>query len=111
MPIELLRIEYMRLLELSPLWDRKVGVVQVTNLTEKVMEIRVLMSAESSGKAFDLRCYIRENMITYIQTNYPASLPKTRIEGIGYSLISSLATINNTGKKDNYLFAFLKWIV
>jgi small-conductance mechanosensitive channel len=80
MPIEPLRVEYMRLLELSPLWDRKVGVVQVTNITEKVMEIRALMSAESSGKAFDLRCYIRENLMTYIQKNFPDNLPKMRID-------------------------------
>lgn len=80
MPIEPIRTEYMRLLELSPLWDKKVGVVQVTNITEKVMEIRALMSAESSGKAFDLRCYIRENMMTYIQKNFADNLPKVRID-------------------------------
>jgi hypothetical protein len=44
------------------------------------MEIRVLMSASNSSNAFDLRCYIRENLITYIQQNYPDSLPKSRNE-------------------------------
>lgn len=82
MPIEPLRTELKRLLELTPLWDKKVSVLQVTNTTEKIIELRALMSARNSGEAFDLRCYIRENMVNFIQKNYPGSLPKTRLEGI-----------------------------
>jgi hypothetical protein len=44
------------------------------------MTIRVLVRAQSSGDAFDLRCEIREKMVTFIQENYPESLPRTRIE-------------------------------
>jgi hypothetical protein len=36
------------------------------------------MSASNSSKAFDLRCYIRENLIDFIQKNFPDSLPKLR---------------------------------
>ena len=75
-----LRDEFDRLLELTDLWDRRAKVVQVTDATEKTMQLRILASAASSGIAFDLRCYIRENLITFIQKNYPESLPKMRAE-------------------------------
>ena len=79
-PLEPLRAEYMRLLEESPLWDKRAAAVQVTNVTDTNVEVRMLLSAGNSGDAFDLRCYIRENLILFIQKNYPESLPKTRME-------------------------------
>ncbi|GAB2689347.1 mechanosensitive ion channel [Mucilaginibacter koreensis] len=80
LPLEPIRAEFMRLLTASPLWDGKVNAVQVTDAKEKTMEIRFLMSSKNSSEAFDLRCYIRENLITFIQTNYPHSLPKFRTD-------------------------------
>lgn len=79
-PLEPIRIEFNRLLGLSPFWDKKVGVLQVTDAKEHTIEIRILVSARNSSDAFDLRCYIRENMITFIQKNYPESLPKLRTD-------------------------------
>ncbi len=77
-PFETIRKEFTRLLETSPLWDSRVGVMQVTNTTESTVEVRLLVSAVNSGEAFDLRCFIRENMISYIQQHVPTALPKTR---------------------------------
>jgi small-conductance mechanosensitive channel len=77
-PINAIRDEFERLIVKTPLWDKRVKVVQVTDVKERVIEIRVLMSSRTSSDAFDLRCYIRENLITFIQQNYPGSLPKTR---------------------------------
>jgi small-conductance mechanosensitive channel len=79
-PLEAIRKEFDRLIELSPLWDKKVKVVQVTDTKENNIEVRVLMSACNSSEAFDLRCYIRENLVTFIQQNYPDSLPRVRTE-------------------------------
>lgn len=80
-PIEPLRQELTRLLTDNPLWDKRVNVVQVTDTNKDgSIEIRFLMSASNSSRTFDLRCYVRESMITFIQNNYPESLPKTRIE-------------------------------
>lgn len=79
-PIQPLRDELSRLLTNHPLWDRRVNVVQVTDNKENLIEVRLLMSARNSGKAFDLRCDVREQMIAFIRTNYPDSLPKNRIE-------------------------------
>ncbi|MGN8059621.1 mechanosensitive ion channel family protein [Pedobacter sp. 22163] len=80
-PIEPMRQELSRLLDANPLWDKRVNVVQVTDSTKDgVIEVRFLMSASNSSRAFDLRCHVREAMIAFIQNNYPDSLPKTRLE-------------------------------
>jgi small-conductance mechanosensitive channel len=78
-PLDPIREELARLLENDPLWDKRVKVLQVTNTSEKTMEVRALMSASSSGNAFDLRCNIREGLIKYLQTEYPDAFPVDRI--------------------------------
>lgn len=82
-PIPPLREELTRLLLEHPLWDKRVNVVQVTDNKEANIEVRFLMSARNSSQAFDLRCDVREKMIEFIRTNYPESLPKTRLEYSG----------------------------
>jgi len=77
-PFDEIRTEFNRLLETSELWDKRVGSMQVTDAKENTMEVRFLVSAYNSGRAFDLRCFIREYMIAFIQKNYPDSLPHTR---------------------------------
>jgi small-conductance mechanosensitive channel len=77
-PIDILRTEFERLLKDQPLWDKRVQVMQVTNISERTVEIRMLVSANSSGKAFDLRCYLREKMLAFIQEHHAYCLPKTR---------------------------------
>lgn len=79
-PIDEIRNELDRLLEENKLWDDKVKVVQVTDATEKTMEIRILVSAKDSPTAWELRVYLREQLIKFIQENFPESLPKTRVE-------------------------------
>ncbi|MCC4230622.1 MULTISPECIES: mechanosensitive ion channel family protein [Zunongwangia] len=74
-----IRAELTRLLEGSPLWDKQVNVLQVTDATEKSVQIRILVSAKDSPTAWDLRVYIREKIIDFIRENYPHSLPKTRV--------------------------------
>ncbi len=78
MPLAPLREELTRLLESNPLWDKRINVLQVTNASEKTIEVRALMSATSSGNAFDLRCNVREGLVKYVQEHFPACLPLTR---------------------------------
>jgi len=42
--------------------------------------LRALMDARDSGTAWDLRCYVREKLIEFLQREYPECLPKTRAE-------------------------------
>jgi len=80
MPVQAIRDELTKILEGTELWDQRVNGVMVTNATERVMEIRALVSARDAGQAFDLRCLVRERLITFIQKNYPDCLPRTRVE-------------------------------
>ncbi len=79
LPVDALRNELTRLLESTDLWDGKVNVIQVTDLTEKTMELRALVSARDSPTAWDLRVLIREKLVEFIKKNYPNSLPRSRI--------------------------------
>ena len=82
LPIDKVREKYESLLKQNPLWDGRVRAIQITDCKERVIEVRVLMSSTNASDLFDLRCHIREQLITYIQQNYPETLPKTRSEAI-----------------------------
>ena len=79
-PVDGLREELNRLLKTNKLWDKRVGILQVTDSKEHTIELRALMSARNSSDAFDLRCFIRENLLKYITANMPQSLPQTRYQ-------------------------------
>lgn len=74
-----MRAELDRILAETPLWDKKVKVLQVTEARERTVESRILVSAKNSPTAWDLRVHVREKMVEFIQKNYPESLPKTRL--------------------------------
>lgn len=79
-PVERLRDKLKSILEQSEQWDKKVCVLQVTNATDRTVELRALVSASDASKAWSLRCHVREEFIKYIQSDYPESLPKARVE-------------------------------
>lgn len=81
-PVDELRAELTRIVKNSPLWDGKVCGLQVTNLSERTMELRCLMSSRNSGENFDLRCIVREKMIAHIREHYPDAFPTTRFAAI-----------------------------
>jgi small-conductance mechanosensitive channel len=82
LPVEDARQQLHRLLEASDLWDKKAWGLQVTDATEKTMQLRALMSAANGSRLWDLRCYIREGMIRYIESQHPESLPLARQENL-----------------------------
>jgi small-conductance mechanosensitive channel len=77
-PVEDLRKQLEAIVHPSPLWDNRVCGLQVTNLTDRSMELRCLMSSRNSSENFDLRCLVREKMTAWIQENYPDAFPTTR---------------------------------
>ncbi len=78
-PIDALRDELTRLLNANPIWDGQVNNMQVTDAKENMIEIRALVSARNSSDAWDLRVYVREHLIGFLQKNYPECLPVTRV--------------------------------
>src|SRR5262249_42040109 len=77
-PVAALREETGRIVAASKLWDKELWNLQVTEAGERTMRLRVLASARDSGDAWDLRCEIREKLITHLQERYPWALPKLR---------------------------------
>ncbi len=77
-PVEALRGELERIVSESDLWDGRVCVLQVTNATERAMELRALVSAQDSSKLWDLRCLVRERLIDFVRRRCPGSFPKVR---------------------------------
>lgn len=79
-PIAEMRRKLEEIVKASPLWDGQVLALQVTDLKEQTMEIRMLASARTSGRTFDLRCEIREKMIAWLKDTHPQALPHWRAE-------------------------------
>lgn len=80
-PVEAMRAELGRLLQDTDLWDRRVGILQVTDAVGGVVRVRALASAVDAPTLFDLRCYVREGLVAWLQREAPQALPKTRWEG------------------------------
>jgi hypothetical protein len=79
-PVQAIREELHRILKKTDLWDGKAWVLQLTNTTERTVELRALMSAPDAPTAWNLRCEVREKLIEFIRKNYPDGLPKVRAE-------------------------------
>jgi small-conductance mechanosensitive channel len=80
MPLGPLREELARIVESAPEWDQRVQVLQVTDGTERSMQLRALVSSLDSGLNWDLRCRVREGLLDFIQQHYPQYLPRARAE-------------------------------
>ncbi len=78
MPLEPLRQELERICQAAPEWDGRVCGLQVTDSGERAMQLRILVSAGNAGKAWDLRCRVREGLVHFIQKNYAGYLPQLR---------------------------------
>jgi small-conductance mechanosensitive channel len=79
-PIDAVRKELHDILKKSEHWDGKVCVLQVTNTSDRTMELRALMSAADASAAWTLRCEVREKLIEFIKKDYPQALPRLRAE-------------------------------
>ena len=77
-PVPAIRAEFERITHASSRWDKRVCVLHVTDADDRGMQLRLLISAQDSGTAFDLRCEIREAIIAFVAANYPDSLPRLR---------------------------------
>lgn len=77
-PVEALRKQLQEILKESQNWDGKVCRLQVTDTTDKAIQLRALMSSSNSGAAWELRCEVREKLIEFIKTKYPECLPRFR---------------------------------
>ncbi|MDH2442909.1 mechanosensitive ion channel [Amnibacterium sp. CER49] len=74
-----MRDEMHRILGRTGLWDGRVAVLQVTDAVGGVVRVRILLTAVDAPTLFDLRCFVREEMIRWLHEQAPEALPRTRI--------------------------------
>jgi small-conductance mechanosensitive channel len=82
-PVEEGRRALKQIIESSPRWDKRFWNLQVSDASERTMQLRVLATSADSSLSWDLRCEIREKFIAYIQAHHPQSLPRLRAELTG----------------------------
>jgi small-conductance mechanosensitive channel len=79
-PVAALRPELERMVKACAEWDGRFWNLQVTDATERTLQLRILATAADASKAWTLRCELREKIVTYLQEKYPQCLPRVRLE-------------------------------
>lgn len=79
-PVEAMRVELVRLLRTTELWDGRSAALQVTDAVGGPVRVRAVVSAATPGDLWDLRCFVREEMIGWLQREAVYALPRTRLE-------------------------------
>jgi small-conductance mechanosensitive channel len=79
-PVDAGRAALKSIIETHPLWDKRFWNLQVSDASDRTMQLRILATSADSSKSWDLRCAIREQFIAFIQENHPASLPRLRTD-------------------------------
>jgi small-conductance mechanosensitive channel len=80
LPVDPVREELRRILEDSPLWDRRDWMLQVVDTTPTTMVLRALMSSPDAATSWDLRCDVREKLLAFLARDYPHQLPRVRAD-------------------------------
>lgn len=78
-PVDEARAQFEAIVKASEWWDGKMCKLHVTNLNDRVMEMRCAVSASDSGRTFELCCEVREKMVAWVKQNYPDAFPTMRI--------------------------------
>lgn len=76
--IERIRTAFVAAVQGNSRWDGRVAILQVTDHRADALELRGLLSARNAGMAFDLRCEVRESMLSFLRGEMPEALVRTR---------------------------------
>ncbi len=79
-PVAEMREKLEELVKDSPYWDGKAWVLQVVDADKDTITLRGLMSSRTSPQNWDMRCEVREKMISWLQAEHPEALPRLRGE-------------------------------
>lgn len=78
-PIPQMRAELNRILDRTDMWDGGTGILQVLDATGGRLQVGALLSGRTSAELTDLKYYVREELVKWIQKNAPSAAPHTRI--------------------------------
>lgn len=77
-PVDAMRSELNRVIATTDMWDGRTAVLQVDSAEAGMVRIAILVSAKDSSTLTDLRNFIREHMVKWVQENVPRALPYSR---------------------------------
>ena len=80
MPLAPLRAALEQACKSSPDWDGRLALLQLTDTNEQAIQLRALVTSANASKNWDLRCHVREQLIDFVQREYPQYLPRLRAE-------------------------------
>jgi small-conductance mechanosensitive channel len=75
-----MRVELEKILARTSIWDGRASVLQVTDATAGFVRVRILVTAVDAPTLFDLRCFVREEMVEWLQAQDPGAIPRTRVQ-------------------------------
>ena len=75
-----MRGELHRIVESTDLWDGRTQVLQVTDALGGLVRVRALVTAVDAGTLFDLRCHVREQLVSWVQRADAGGLPRVRAQ-------------------------------
>lgn len=98
-PLAKIRAKFMEVVSNTDLWDERSAGMVVYDATGGNVSVRFTVSAKDSDDIWDLRCLVREEMVSWLQTEHPEAMPVARILMSGTDPESSLAENPSTKTK------------
>lgn len=95
--IERLRAKFIETVRANARWDGRVAILQVTEHRADALELRGLLSARNAGIAFDLRCEVREAMVTFLRNEMPEALVRSRQAAEGALMLTRPGSTTPSG--------------
>ncbi len=79
-PVAQIREKFEEAVRASSRWDGNAVVLQVIDTDKDTVQLRGLCSSRNSPLNWELRCEVREKVLSWLQESYPEALPKHRID-------------------------------
>jgi low affinity Fe/Cu permease len=100
-PVAAVRAELERFVRTRSEWNGEVVGLQVTDASERGIQLRALVSADDAGRSWDLRCAVREHLVAHLQAlDGGRYLPRTRFEPVSTRNAALAPVLTREGPRD-----------
>ena len=96
-PVSRLRAKLTEILGQHPLWDERTNVLQVTDALGGTVRLRALLSAYDAPTLWELRCDVRESLVTWLREHHGEAIPRTRTDLTGDLALTGQLRPGRTG--------------
>ena len=79
-PVGEIRKKAEEIVRASDKWDGGAAGVQITDASDTTITLRVVATASTGPRAWDLRCEVREKLLAWLQAECPHALPRHRLD-------------------------------